>query len=497
MHGESASVDIASENIQNELRKIEELLGPCDPTDIMNFDETGIIDNFKAHFRAQQYDRTLCLYISKKLDNLSVYKMDQARAMFSLANAWLKPVEYPTSALPLEEEIVAELNGMLPNLPGNFDNKVTDVSQLNLEADESEMIVCYTTGTTNDEETAEGNTKTLQCTPECLNSVGSYKMEISMSHITIKILDTNVKVFFLNNIEKKTLLARSLKIDYYHIRSVETDSSLSGPEVKRRKKLTYFNGGGQKMWEIQSSLIMDSVNVSSILDRFRRKSILAAENNKNINRMRVLSLSFVFPVDKSDKNKCISSYLDEEIGIVLLKEAYKGIQLPKVSGDAVLYCKALIDDEDSQPSFTISSDLDDIVVKIAQSFTAGSAMPNNKSEASFIMKMTLKVDGVYMPIMVKRFSLVSNKSELMNTSLIVEAFGAVKEEFASFEESAIYYRQRPKTSSLKTAPNHDIAATTLHNWDDMLYLILFPKFSYNSGANGSETGSSDHITLFH
>lgn len=77
-----------------------------------------------------------------------------------------------------------------------------------------------------------------------------------MSHITIKILDTNVKVFFLNNIEKKTLLARSLKIDYYHIRSVETDSSLSGPEVKRRKKLTYFNGGGQKMWEIQSSVSM-------------------------------------------------------------------------------------------------------------------------------------------------------------------------------------------------------------------------------------------------
>ncbi|KAG1044553.1 hypothetical protein G6F43_011440 [Rhizopus delemar] len=46
---------------------------------------------------------------------------------------------------------------MLPDLPGNFDNKVTDVSQLNLEADESEMIVCYTTSTTNNEETAEGN----------------------------------------------------------------------------------------------------------------------------------------------------------------------------------------------------------------------------------------------------------------------------------------------------------------------------------------------------
>ncbi|EIE80212.1 hypothetical protein RO3G_04917 [Rhizopus delemar RA 99-880] len=96
--------------------------------------------------------------------------MDQVQAMFSLANAWLKilafkerticdfdPVEYLTSALPLEEEIVAELNGMPPNFPRNFDNKATDVSQLNLEADESEMIVCYTRSTTNNEETAEGN----------------------------------------------------------------------------------------------------------------------------------------------------------------------------------------------------------------------------------------------------------------------------------------------------------------------------------------------------
>ncbi|KAG1491431.1 hypothetical protein G6F53_005536 [Rhizopus delemar] len=199
MQGESALVDISSENIQSELRKKEELLGPCDPADIMNFDETGlyyqqlprrticseslddlkktyakklnvafgrqnrkiallldnmfvhktriplnniklifllanttsklqaldagIIDNFKAHFRAQQYDCALCLYIT---------------------NEWLK----------VKPETI---NGMLPDLPRNFDNKVTDVSQLNFEADESEMIVCYTTTTTNNEETAEGN----------------------------------------------------------------------------------------------------------------------------------------------------------------------------------------------------------------------------------------------------------------------------------------------------------------------------------------------------
>ncbi|KAG1514674.1 hypothetical protein G6F53_003496 [Rhizopus delemar] len=173
MHGESASVDITSENIQNELRKVEELLEPYDPIDIMNFDETGlyyqqpprkticpeslanttsklqtlhagIIDNFKAHFRAQQYGRALCLYISKKLDNPNAYKMDQAQAMVFLANEWLK----------VKPETI---NGMLPDLPGKFDNKITDVNQLNLEADESEMIVCYTTSITNNEETAEGN----------------------------------------------------------------------------------------------------------------------------------------------------------------------------------------------------------------------------------------------------------------------------------------------------------------------------------------------------
>ncbi|KAG1489126.1 hypothetical protein G6F48_011629 [Rhizopus delemar] len=76
-----------------------------------------------AHFRAQQYDRALCLYI---------------------INAWLK----------VKPETV---NGMLLDLPRNFDNKFTDVSQLNLEADESEMIVCCTTSTTNNEETTEGN----------------------------------------------------------------------------------------------------------------------------------------------------------------------------------------------------------------------------------------------------------------------------------------------------------------------------------------------------
>lgn len=51
----------------------------------------------------------------------------------------------------------------------------------------------------------------------------------------------------------------------------------------------------------------------------------------------------MFPIDKWNKSRCISAYLDEGTGTILLKEVYKGIQLPRVSGDTVLYCKALID----------------------------------------------------------------------------------------------------------------------------------------------------------
>ncbi|KAG1593332.1 hypothetical protein G6F48_002067 [Rhizopus delemar] len=148
MHGESASVGITSENIQNELRKIEELLGPCDPVDVMNFDETAYVKKLNVAFGRQ--NRKIALL----LDNASVHKEllttlrhtsePSNTIVLYVYNAWLKVKPETTK-------------GMLPDLPRNFDNKVTDVSQLNLEADESEMIVCYTTSTTNNEEMAEGN----------------------------------------------------------------------------------------------------------------------------------------------------------------------------------------------------------------------------------------------------------------------------------------------------------------------------------------------------
>ncbi|KAG1033463.1 hypothetical protein G6F43_013569 [Rhizopus delemar] len=155
--------NVSVHKIKIPLNNIKLIFLPANTTSKLKTLDAGIIDNFKAHFRAQQYDRALCLYITNawlKVKPETIKNCWQHTKILAFKEKTIcdfEPVEYPTSALPLEEEIVVEINGMIPDLPGNFNNEVTDVSQLNLEADESDMIVCYTANTTNNEETAEGN----------------------------------------------------------------------------------------------------------------------------------------------------------------------------------------------------------------------------------------------------------------------------------------------------------------------------------------------------
>ncbi|KAG2190430.1 hypothetical protein INT47_006476 [Mucor saturninus] len=137
---------------------------PANTTSMLQALDAGIIANFKAYFRSQQYLRSLDLFASKQLDNLDVYNMNQVQAMFFLANAWLKVTPAtikncwrhtnilgfkenptalalpPTVPLPLEDNVVQEINNLLPDLPGNLDNEVTDVSQLDLDSDEMFII---------------------------------------------------------------------------------------------------------------------------------------------------------------------------------------------------------------------------------------------------------------------------------------------------------------------------------------------------------------------
>ena len=94
--------------------------------------------------------------------------MDQVQAMYFLASSWLKVkpetikncwrhtkllnfketlslnsevLELPSTALPLEPEIVAQLNELIPSLPGNLNNEVTKMDELDMETDENEMVL--------------------------------------------------------------------------------------------------------------------------------------------------------------------------------------------------------------------------------------------------------------------------------------------------------------------------------------------------------------------
>ncbi|KAI8079228.1 hypothetical protein BDF21DRAFT_419709 [Thamnidium elegans] len=53
--------------------------------------------------------------------------------------------------------------------------------------------------------------------------------------------------------------------------------------------------------------------------------------------------------------------------------------------------------------------------------------------ACSLFEMNLRAEGVYMSVIIKCFSLVSNESELMSIPVIVEAIGFVKDKFVDFE----------------------------------------------------------------
>lgn len=143
----------------------------------------GIIANFKAMFRWNQYMRAINRYIENvDVDHTIGYRMDKVEAMFYVAQSWqkIKPetiakcwkhtnilsckeaaaqsndevedslsVALPTEALPPLEQYVVDKYSRDVNfrdLPGNYDEKsdsllVSSIDDLNLEADEDTLLV--------------------------------------------------------------------------------------------------------------------------------------------------------------------------------------------------------------------------------------------------------------------------------------------------------------------------------------------------------------------
>ncbi|KAG2235771.1 hypothetical protein INT48_000997 [Thamnidium elegans] len=90
--------------------------------------------------------------------------------------------------------------------------------------------------------------------------------------------------------------------------SESSQSSISDLEIKRTKKIDYFSGPGEKKWVPNSWLTLGDTNVTKLFLKFRDQNIQAVEKTGNVNSIRVLSLSYIFPINRWDTNSCITSY---------------------------------------------------------------------------------------------------------------------------------------------------------------------------------------------
>ena len=128
-------------------------------------------------FREKQYERANNLYMSNRLDNLSVYKLKEVQALFMLAEAWLrvKPLtikncwvhtkillntaevvsDPPTTSLPLEDDVVDRINELLPQLPGIDTEDGLDLADFDLNSGENQMIITDTLDVMEDQEEEE------------------------------------------------------------------------------------------------------------------------------------------------------------------------------------------------------------------------------------------------------------------------------------------------------------------------------------------------------
>ncbi|KAG1515116.1 hypothetical protein G6F52_009758 [Rhizopus delemar] len=127
-----------------------------------------------------------------------------------------------------------------------------------------------------------------------------------------------------------------------------SDSSISSAEVKRSKKINYFLGGGKKEWKPKEEVIVENINITKVFKRFRKQSIAEVEKDNDINCLRILSLSHIFPLNKFDVEKCVTRYFDSNT-----RKALKSIACstkPKVDrapAKAVVYCKDKADEGDN------------------------------------------------------------------------------------------------------------------------------------------------------
>ncbi|KAI8357865.1 hypothetical protein EDC96DRAFT_465202 [Choanephora cucurbitarum] len=204
-----------------------------------------------------------------------------------------------------------------------------------------------------------------------------------MNHSNIKLNATTIKI---NNIDRRRAASPS------------TDSSISSAEVKRCKKLSYFHGAGKKEWQ-HTEWIVNNVDIADALYRFRRRSIAEVEKSNNINGMRILALSHIFPVNQFDRSRSIMQYLDVDQCNALksvVDEKKRKIKLGPAK--AMLYCQKAASSEDDEDDEDEGKDEDEdgsarmtMLKKIVDDLKENHASADESSEATFMDKHLMPI----------------------------------------------------------------------------------------------------------
>ncbi|CAO3692094.1 unnamed protein product [Rhizopus stolonifer] len=167
--------------------------------------------------------------------------------------------------------------------------------------------------------------------------------------------------------------------------SEHSDSTLSDNGVKKRKTMDYFYGEGNMLWEPKSQLLIQEINVTEYLLKYRQRNIKLATLNNNLSDLKQLSLSYVFPASKFDEEKCAFKHLQEEERQKILDNLYAGLIINRATSNAVLYCKDVADAKEDA-SLEATSEMEITIKSCCNRFIRSSFNIVINSEAAFIKK---------------------------------------------------------------------------------------------------------------
>lgn len=166
---------------------------------------------------------------------------------------------------------------------------------------------------------------------------------------------------------------------------MSSSSTLSDSGIKRRKTIYYFQGEGLKDWKPQTKLIIKDFDVTSFLQRYRKRNIRIAKTTNDLSNMKMLSLSYIYPADKYYDDSSITKHFEAEIKEELRDRLYGDVEIEAASIEAVFHCKKVSDrkDQEYQPVGPL-----DIKIKACCDLmkTNSQVMIQETSETSFMNK---------------------------------------------------------------------------------------------------------------